>query len=91
MTTTWTDFCTDPHHNLNLNPYTTRPDTHYPLLRIVGKMGYYLLDQAHNTYYYIRTIEDELEWIFPLALILGIPCVVLFVYLFSECLADCCV
>ena len=54
-------------------------------------MGYYLLDQAHNTYYYIRTIEDELEWIIPLALILGIPCVVLFVYLFSECLADCCV
>ena len=54
-------------------------------------MGYYLLDQAHNTYYYIRTIEDELAWIIPLALILGIPYVVLFVYLFSECLADCCV
>lgn len=53
-------------------------------------MGYWMLDHANNAYYYVRTIEDELAWIIPLAIILGIPCLVLLVYLL-KCLAGCCV
>lgn len=54
-------------------------------------MGYWMLDHANNAYYYVRTIEDELGWIISLAIILGIPCLILLVYLFSNCLAGCCV
>lgn len=45
-------------------------------------MGYYQLEVTTNTLYYVNTIEDELWWIIPCVLLVGIPFLILLVVIF---------